>query len=134
MSEKRLFLLVDDDNDDCEFFCEALNEVAPNIECSVANNGVEALKKLREDLTKLPDIIFLDLNMPCMDGRTCLKELKEDNTLKEIPVIIYTTSSNQHDIDETKALGAFHYLTKPSSFKDLREQIVSVLEMFKITI
>ena len=134
MSEKKLFLLIDDDNDDCEFFCEALSEVAPHIECYVANNGELALKKLREESIKTPDVIFLDLNMPCMDGKTCLKELKKDNALNEIPVVIYTTSSNQDDIDETKNLGAFHFLTKPSDFQSLRKQILHVITMFNFTI
>jgi len=134
MREKGLFLIVDDDNDDCEFFREALSDVAPNIDFDVANNGEEALIKLRNDLIKIPDVIFLDLNMPRMDGKTCLKELKKDNILKEIPVVIYTTSSNQDDIDETKALGAFYFLTKPSDFQILREQIVLVMGMFKFAI
>lgn len=134
MSAKRLFLIVDDDIDDCEFFCEALNEIAPNIECYVANNGEEALKKLRAESKSIPDVIFLDLNMPCMDGKTCLKELKKDNLLKEIPVVIYTTSSNKDDIDETKTLGAFHYITKPSDFQNLRKQLLVVINMFNFHI
>ena len=129
-----MFLLVDDDNDNCEFFGEALNEVAPNIEFFMANNGEDALNKLRKDSFKIPDIIFLDLNMPRMDGKNFLKELKKDSTLKEIPVVIYTTSSNQKDIDETKALGAFYFLTKPSDFQILRKQIVLIMDMFKLAI
>lgn len=134
MSEKRLFLIVDDDIDDCEFFCEALNEIAPNIDCYVANNGEDALKKLRAQSKSIPDVIFLDLNMPCMDGKACLKELKKDNLLKEIPVVIYTTSSNKDDVDETKNLGAFHYITKPSDFQNLRKQLLLVINMFNFHI
>lgn len=120
-------MVVDDDSDDCEIFCDAVSELDLPTECLVANNGEDALKKLRSGMERLPDFLFLDLNMPRMDGRTCLAELKKDVKLKKIPVIIYSTSSYQKDIDETYELGAIYFLTKPSDFKKLKNEIVFVI-------
>ena len=88
MNNALTFLIVDDDADDCEFFCEAVSEINPHSRCLLANNGEDALMKLRTEMTNLPDLIFLDLNMHRMDGRKCLIELKKDSKLKNIPVII----------------------------------------------
>ena len=115
-------MIIDDDRDDCDFFCEAVTKVDPLVQCIVAINGEDALMQLR-GLNTLPDFLFLDLNMPRMDGRQCLIELKKDFRLKDIPVIIFTTSSSQRDIDDTKKLGAAYFLTKPSDFHSLHSKI-----------
>lgn len=122
-------MIVDDDTDDCEFFCEAVAECDSNAECLVAHNGEEALKTLNNSVTQLPELIFLDLNMPRMDGKTCLAELKKSDTLKNIPVIIYSTSSSQNDKEETQKLGASHFLTKPSDYKKLCSEISRIIQM-----
>jgi CheY-like chemotaxis protein len=127
MTNALTFLIVDDDADDCEFFCEAISEINPLSKCLTASNGEDALMKLRSDIKPLPDFIFLDLNMQRMDGRKCLVELKKDKDLKNIPVIILTTSSSQKDIDETKMLGASYYLIKPSEYQKLRKDISFVI-------
>lgn len=127
MNDKKIFMIVDDDSDDREFFCEAVKEIDSSAECLIAVNGLEALKTLRNDIKQLPDFIFLDLNMPKMDGRTCLAELKKDLKLKNIPVIILSTSSHQKDIDETNQLGAAYFLAKPSDFKKLQQEIGFVM-------
>ena len=115
-------MIVDDDSDDCSFFCEAVSEVDTLVQVIVAINGEDALLQLRE-MNTLPDFLFLDLNMPRMDGRQCLIELKKDFRLKDIPIIIFTTSSSQRDIDDTKKLGAAYFLTKPSDFHSLHSKI-----------
>lgn len=120
-------MIVDDDVDDCEFFCEAVTEINPFSKCLTASNGEDALIKLRGRTEPLPDFIFLDLNMQRMDGRKCLVELKKDVNLKNIPVIILSTSNSQKDIDETKFLGASYYLTKPSEYQKLRKEIAFVI-------
>lgn len=130
MDQQKIVMIVDDDVDDIEFFCEALNEIDSTVQYLTALNGVDALNKLRNNNEALPNFIFLDLNMPRMDGKQLLKELKSDFLLKEIPTIIYSTSSMQNDIDETKALGAKHFLTKPSSFKKLCDDINFVLNQY----
>jgi CheY-like chemotaxis protein len=106
------FLLVDDDEDDRELFQIALEEVEHDIHYLEAASGVEALRTLRHSDT-LPDYIFLDLNMPHMNGRECLIELKKDPRLTAIPVIIFSTSNDPRDIEETKILGAIEFITKP---------------------
>lgn len=128
MNNKRTFLIIDDDQEDCEFFCEAVAELDVYAECHVAKNFEEALSALRKESAVLPNYIFLDLNMPRMNGRECLMELKKDQKLKEIPVIIYSTSSSQKDKEETREMGAVHFLTKPSEFNTLRREILYVMD------
>ncbi len=123
-------MIVDDDSDDREFFCEAVNELHLSAECLSAASGREALKTLRNGIQSLPDFIFLDLNMPKMDGRTCLAELKKDEKLKNIPVIIFSTSSYQKDIDETCKLGAAYFFPKPADFEKLKNEILFVTKNF----
>jgi CheY-like chemotaxis protein len=127
MEDKKIFMIVDDDSDDSDFFCEAISEIDIAITCITANNGEDALTKLRKAII-LPDLLFLDLNMPRMDGRQCLTELKKDSKLKDIPVIIFTTSSSQKDIDDTLKLGASYFLTKPSDFHSLHSKIQFAVE------
>jgi CheY-like chemotaxis protein len=127
MSKPHLIMIVDDDDDDIELFCEALKDIDHDVECMSASNGEEALNKLNKENASLPDYIFLDLNMPRLNGKQCLKGLKVNSKLRDIPVIIYTTSKLKEDMEETKQLGAF-FLTKPSKVKDLRKAIASILE------
>ena len=121
MPETKSFFLVDDDIDDIALFEEALKEIDPNIECQSAINGRDALDRLSTDDASLPDIIFLDLNMPRLDGRQCLQELKKLPTLQSIPVVMYSTSSNSRDIESTMRSGAVCFITKPPDFKELKE-------------
>ena len=124
----KVIFLIDDDIDDQEFFMEALKEVDPNIECYLASSCDDGLHLLNNSAV-LPDYIFLDLNMPKVDGKKCLLELKKNTRLKDIPVIIYSTSSLKKDIDETKAMGAVHFLTKPAAFRELCDAIENVLSI-----
>jgi CheY-like chemotaxis protein len=119
-------MIVDDDKDDRFFFRSAIRKNNPSFECVEAENGVEALQQLRKT-EQLPDFIFLDLNMPKMDGRECLKELKKDETLKNIPVIIYSTSEYKLDKEVTKELGADFFLTKLSDIYPLPEELVKAM-------
>lgn len=123
MAQTITFLLVDDDIDDTFLFREVLNDVAPNIHLRTAANGQEAidtLSNLHAESSPLPDLIFLDLNMPRMDGKQCLSLLKSSATLSDIPVIMYTTSSHSRDIEETMQKGAISFITKPSHVADLK--------------
>ncbi|MGB7394858.1 MAG: response regulator [Pricia sp.] len=128
MDKNQIYLIIDDDADDIDFFCEAIEEIDEEAECLMARNGEEALRLLRKQNT-FPDCIFLDLNMPRMDGKTCLAEMKKDKGLKDIPVVIYTTSTHLKDREETLQLGADHFLTKPISFKKLCEDIRDAIEI-----
>jgi len=118
--------LIDDDEDDREIFSAALNAAAPTCECITAESAASALGLLDRQADFRPDFIFLDLNMPLMDGRACLAELKKRSKSRDIPVIIFTTSAHGKDIEETRELGAAHYLVKPASFN----RLVTLLEAF----
>ncbi|MGX5818936.1 response regulator [Chitinophaga lutea] len=120
------FLLVDDDMDDIFLFREVMQEIDPQVSVTSAGNGLEALQNLRSGDGSLPDIIFLDLNMPRMDGRECLTELKNDASLRHIPVIIYTTSSHSLDMAQARQNGALGFITKPSSLKELQQFLSAV--------
>lgn len=121
-------MIVDDDEDDIELFCDAVKELDNGIECISASNGEDAIHKLRRENQPLPDYIFLDLNMPRLNGKQCLMRLKVDAKLRDIPVIIYSTSKLKEDMEETRQLGAVHFLTKPDKVRDLRKAIASILE------
>src|SRR4051812_29378656 len=114
MSAARKLLLIDDDEDDRGFFLDVLGSIDPGIACAVARNGVEGLDKLVKEKYR-PDAIFLDLNMPIMDGREFLRERMKHKNLEHIPITILTTSSDKYSISETKSLGAFEFITKPDT-------------------
>src|SRR6186713_1099195 len=111
-----VFFLADDDEDDRMLFSEALMEINPSIKCIMAKNGEEALFLLSNGLFELPDYIFLDLNMPVMNGLKCLAEIKKSAQLKNIPVVVYSTSSKKEYEEESKKLGAMNFFIKPPDF------------------
>lgn len=118
-------LNVDDDEEDIEIFCDAVREIDPSIVCLVAQSAEEAMQILYSDI-ELPSYIFLDINMPKIDGNACLKEIKKDQRLKGIPVIMYSTYTRKTDIDTYKALNA-GFLVKQNSFYDLVAELKKVL-------
>lgn len=128
MNKKRTFFIVDDDSDDQELFIEAVSEVDKDIHCVSASDCEEALALLRDGKMDLPDMIFLDLNMPRLNGKQCLAELKKEIALRDIPVIIYSTSSEKRDMEETQRLGAAYFLTKPNKFEELCQALSYVVQ------
>ena len=120
--------LIDDDEDDREIFSLALSAANSSSTYVTATNGEDALRILEDQPDYIPDFIFLDLNMPFMDGRSCLKELTKISKLRDVPVIMFTTSSYTKDIEDTLKLGASHYLIKPSSLNGLVEILISFFE------
>jgi len=125
-----VILYVDDDAEDWDFFNEAIKQIDPTIKCLMASNGKAALETLKS-ASVLPDYIFLDINMPLMDGKTCLVELKKNDKLKHIPVIMYSTTSDTREIKECYQLGAFDFLIKPNVFQKLCEDLDSILIQLK---
>jgi CheY-like chemotaxis protein len=124
---KTRFLIADDDTDDAGLFCEALNQVAPRkMSCLKVENGEELFEYLCHEGRPMPDMIFLDINMPVMNGWQCLKKLKDDHTWKDIPTVMYSTSSSRRDIDLAYELGAMLFVTKPEDEVELR----GILEVF----
>jgi CheY-like chemotaxis protein len=123
--------LIDDDIDDQEIFLSVLEQVDPSIQCYTAANGQEAIHKLESEQVK-PDLIFLDLNMPLMNGKQFLKACSSLNSCKEIPVIILTTSSDTKSLEETKQLGAKDYITKPDKFSAWGTVIKEKLNVYRV--
>ena len=119
LSFLKVILLAEDDADDRELFCEALSDNLKRINIHCTENGQEALDKL-EHFTVMPDMIFLDINMPVMNGWQCLKKLKETEAYKHIPVIMFSTSSHQRDANIALDLGALCFFTKPGDFNQLK--------------
>ena len=124
----RVILLIDDDDDDQAMFREALQAVDDTVRCIVAPDGVDAVEMLRIQNARVPDYIFLDLNMPKMGGKECLLHIRRMPHLQHVPVIIYTTSRQNRDVEETRALGAVHFISKPYYFDDICQSIRHVLE------
>lgn len=122
----RNILLIDDDQDDHEIFSAAVEKISDTLIYSVRSNANEALEQLDADLLK-PDLIFLDLNMPVMNGQEFLTAVKKNEKLKHIPVIIFSTTSNRRTIQLTKDLGALDFITKPDRFDSLVRLLQSVL-------
>jgi CheY-like chemotaxis protein len=128
--DKNMFkklLIIDDDLEDQEIFMEALKEVDPQVVCYSATSGEDAFRKLENEMLLLPDLIFLDMNMPKLNGKQVLKELRKLKSLDGIPVIMYSTSFAPRDIEELRNLGAAHHLVKPSRFDHLCDALNHVL-------
>ena len=113
-------LLADDDCDDAEVFREALSKVCPKAQFVRVENG-RKLFQLLEQSTDFPDLIFLDLNMPELNGWQCLAKLKNASEFSEIPVVMYTTSSNPRDREIAQDLNAHGLITKPSDHRILEK-------------
>ena len=127
MKQGKLYFIVDDDPDDQELFIEALQKLDVFCKCVSAFNGQEALQKLVTDMPALPDFIFLDLNMPKMNGKQFLTEIKKIKNIQDIPVIIYSTSTDKKDELDTIQLGAVYFLQKPNRFEDLTMALTNIL-------
>lgn len=119
------FLLIDDDDDDQEIFLTALESLSDTVGYTAVSDAADALKRLGAGELRA-DLIFLDLNMPGMTGQQFLTEIKKKDDLKNIPVIIFSTSSHKDTIRETKEAGAYDFITKPDKFDDL----ITILSKF----
>ncbi len=122
-------LLVDDDEDDRLFFIEAMIQTGQNLIINVAKNGFELMNFLKNGKMKMPFVIFLDLNMPLKNGRECLQEIKSDEILKNIPVIIFSTSKSEEQVDLAFNLGANLYITKPNSISKLEKIFTDIFKL-----
>ncbi|MDO6810957.1 response regulator [Zobellia galactanivorans] len=118
--------LTDDDLEDRQFFEQAINELDIDLVFKSFDNGVELMENLHSD-AKLPDFIFLDLNMPLMNGEECLNDIREESKFEEIPVIIYSTFVDEGKLKELQGNGANLFLKKPNSFEQLKTAIKTCL-------
>lgn len=115
--------LVDDDQDDRDLFKEALDELRLGSEIATFENGVDLMANLFDNSAELPEMIFLDLNMPLMNGEECLNDIRSEPKFANIPIIIYSTYFDELKADLLQKKGADLYLRKPKSFKKLKWSI-----------
>ena len=120
-------LLVDDDEDDRRFFSDALNGLDMNTKLEQVEDGQSCIDFLKEHKEEAPNLIFLDLNMPVMDGFECLEEIRKMEGHKDTIIAIYSTSSSEQDIEDTFNKGANIYLNKPTTFPDLKNALKQVI-------
>ncbi len=113
-------ILADDDDDDRLFFKDAIEKVKIKTVVHMVNDGVELMDYLNDSETRLPNLIFLDLNMPRKSGMECLKEIRMNKKLDDISIAIYSTSGSEKDIEETFIMGANIYIKKPNDFEELK--------------
>jgi len=125
----RNIFLTDDDPDDCMLFLEALQEIfsGEKANLTITNDGVELMEALKETVPPAPEVIFLDLNMPRKNGFECIAEIRNTPKYKNIPIIIFSTSSNADIVDKMYAYGANYYICKPQSYPLLKKTIEFVL-------
>ena len=112
--------LADDDSDDRTFFSDALREIPIPSKIFEFNNGVDLMADLISETIDKPNVIFLDLKMPMMDGFECLSDIRDLAKYTNTPVIIYSTSYHPKEIHRLKEMGASLYLQKPSSYNQLK--------------
>jgi CheY-like chemotaxis protein len=122
-------LLADDDEDDCLIFKEVLHDLSVDSLLTTVNNGEQLMRELNARTERLPDIIFLDLNMPRKAGFECLREIKQDEKLKFVKVIIYSTSFELDVVDLLYENGAQHYIRKPGDYTQLKKVIFKAIKI-----
>ncbi len=113
-------LLTDDDEDDRLIFKEIMDEMDKDITVHMVNDGKQLMDFLTTENNPLPHIIFLDLNMPNMNGLECLQKIRSDEKYSDISIAIYSTSTSKKDIDDTFSHGANIYITKPAVYSELK--------------
>lgn len=118
--------IADDDLDDLSFFKEALEDIPINIQVTHFDNGVDLMDRLFSDQT-LPEVIFLDLYMPIMDGFECLMDIRNFKKFKNIYIIAYSSIYREREVNQLKQDGANQFLKKSSSFKELKKLLLDSL-------
>lgn len=119
---------TDDDSDDKEIFKEIINEIHPDSSIEFQSDGLELLNRLKE-INYKPDILFLDINMPYTDGFQVLSEIRQDSAIKDLPVVILSTSNDADAIAKAKDSGANLYICKPNSYSKLKDILAGLLSL-----
>ena len=120
-------ILADDDEDDRLLFIDAFEELKINTKVNTFNDGVELMDYLNTPDAVLPNVLFLDLNMPKKNGIECLYEIKQEERFRDIAIAIFSTSSSEEHIEETFVQGANIYIKKPSDFTTLKKVLSDVV-------
>lgn len=130
MNLKQLnILLADDDADDCFFFRKSLEAFPLSTPLLVVHDGEQLMQLLANEANELPDVLFLDLNMPRKNGFECLSEMRLSEKLKKLPVIVFSTSFEQEVINQLYLNGAQHFIRKPSEFSQYKNIILHALTL-----
>lgn len=127
MAEMIHLLLADDDKDDCDLFKEALDELDLSARLSTVHDGEQLMHFLDTQKGSLPRVIFLDLNMPRKNGFECLSEIRDSGDLKDVAVIVFSTSSDNDIVNLLYSNGAHFYISKPNEFEKLKNVIHKAL-------
>lgn len=126
-------MIIDDDDDDQEIFKMCLQAVNKNIDCISSYNGREAIDMLTSNPEFSPDYIFLDVNMPKMNGIECLKILHKIPRLKHTKIFMYSTTSEKSVLEESRELGAIDYIVKPNKTALLKEKLRNIFSAISDT-
>ena len=121
-------MIIDDDADDRSMFAEALMEIDESIHLIPMINCEEAIDYFNIKSAATPDFIFLEINMPTMNGWQCLDHIRDMAKMQHIPVVIYTTSQAEENFEKIKNMEATYFLSKPSKFKELVQALVLVMD------
>lgn len=122
-------LLADDDKDDCIFVKEALDGLSISTNLTVVHDGEKLMELLTNSSVELPNILFLDINMPRKNGFECLAEIKQNSKLKAFPVVIFSTSYEQEMVNLLYESGAQYFIRKPAEFAIFKKIILSTLTL-----
>jgi len=129
ISQNINILLADDDIADCLLFKDALEELPVSAQLTIVHNGEQVIEELTKTANKLPDVLFLDLNMPRKNGFTTLGAIKRSSELQNLPVIIFSTASDQKMVKNVFREAAHYYICKPVDFLQLKKVIYEALTL-----
>jgi DNA-binding response OmpR family regulator len=125
-NEMKDVLLAEDDHDDVEFFQLAMKEVSVPVDLRYAKNGDELFVELKK---AIPHILFLDIQMPCKDGISCILEIRKNRKFDRLPVVMFSSLAHKAFVDKTYRFGANYYVVKPTSIAVLTERLQYLLSI-----
>jgi len=126
---KPYILLADDDPDDCIFFMDALEDLSLDVNLTIVNDGIELMHYLSTSPKFLPDVVFLDLNMPRKSGFECLTDIRQIKEFKLLPIVIFSTSQDTEVVKLLYSKGANFYVRKPGEFSNLKKVISKAITL-----
>ena len=129
ISRKLNILLAEDDKADVLLFQEAINELPVTVHFTSVVNGQQLVEGLNKPKNKLPDVLFLDLNMPRKNGFAALAEIKRNQAMEKLPVVIFSTAGEEEMINQVYKDAAHYYIRKPSDFNELKKVLYRVLRL-----
>lgn len=129
MNHIKKCLIIDDDQDDQEIFLMCIQKIDENIDCHTVRDGITAISLLTSNVEYIPDYIFLDVNMPKMNGISCLKELRKIEKLEHTKILMYSTTSDHRVLNESRECGANGFIVKPMKTAELKEKLYTIFEI-----